>query len=310
VAAQKKNNNDRVARDRVRAYEARQEVHTRIIGRRKRDNLIAAVAVVAVTALALGAQFAHVSLFPEVVATPTAAPTPESESQPIPDPALSENRTWTGTMQLNDVTLDVELDGAGHRQPRTIDAEAGEQAVVMRASAESWVAPEALRDVIRTCWDQDRLAHDYLGFLDIFRPLWRALDGLTEPDPETCFLVRSLLIHGYRRALLRDPMLPDELLAPDWPAIMVFTILVPFGAAALGWNGVYLAELARSSEPASIPRVTGASLFFTYGGVLVGPPAFAGLHNLVGAYTVTYALTALPALAGALILLAARRREK
>ncbi len=116
MAAQKKNNNDRVARDRVRAYEARQEVHTRIIGRRKRDNLIAAVAVVAVTALALGAQFAHVALFPEVVATPTAAPTPESESQPIPDPALSENRTWTGTMQLNGVTLDVELDGAAAPQ--------------------------------------------------------------------------------------------------------------------------------------------------------------------------------------------------
>ncbi|CDK98010.1 putative Monocarboxylate transporter [Magnetospirillum gryphiswaldense MSR-1 v2] len=99
------------------------------------------------------------------------------------------------------------------------------------------------------------------------------------------------------------------LLAPDWPAIMVFAILVPFGAAALGWNGVYLAELAQSSEPANIPRVTGASLFFTYGGVLVGPPAFAGLHTLVGSYTATYALTALPALAGALILMAARRRN-
>ncbi|MGE4278572.1 MAG: phenylacetic acid degradation operon negative regulatory protein PaaX [Magnetospirillum sp.] len=131
--------------------------------------------------------------------------------------ALRRDLGWLGFGQLSPgVMLHPDPDQAAVRQA-LIDAEAGDQAVVMRASAEAWVAPEALRDVIRTCWDQDRLAQDYLGFLDIFRPLWRALDGLVDPDPETCFMVRSLLIHGYRRALLRDPMLPDELLAPDWP---------------------------------------------------------------------------------------------
>jgi len=30
-------------------------------------------------------------------------------------------------------------------------------------------------------------------------------------------VVRTLLMHGYRRALLRDPMLPDELLPANWP---------------------------------------------------------------------------------------------
>lgn len=131
--------------------------------------------------------------------------------------ALRRDLGWLGFGQLSPgVMLHPDPDQAAVRQA-LIDAEAGEQAVVMRASAENWVAPEALRDVIRTCWDQDRLAQDYLGFLDIFRPLWRSLDGMADPDPEICFLVRSLLIHGYRRALLRDPMLPDELLASDWP---------------------------------------------------------------------------------------------
>ena len=96
-------------------------------------------------------------------------------------------------------------------------------------------------------------------------------------------------------------------LAPGWPTAAVFALLVPFGAAALGWNGIYLAELAHAAEPAQIPRVTGASLFFTYGGVLVGPPVFAALHGVVGSYTATYALAAVPAVAGALILLAQRK---
>ncbi|MTJ83638.1 MAG: phenylacetic acid degradation operon negative regulatory protein PaaX [Telmatospirillum sp.] len=95
--------------------------------------------------------------------------------------------------------------------------DAGSFAVAMRASAESWVDPGALRTLIRGCWDLDRLAADYNAFLDIFRPAWRALDGAASITPEQACVIRVLLIHGYRRALLRDPMLPDELLAADWP---------------------------------------------------------------------------------------------
>ncbi|MBX9633418.1 MAG: MFS transporter, partial [Magnetospirillum sp.] len=96
------------------------------------------------------------------------------------------------------------------------------------------------------------------------------------------------------------------LMGPNWPTAAAFAVMVPFGAAALGWNGVYLAELAQAAEPTQIPRITGASLFFTYGGVLVGPSAFAALHGLTDSYTSTYALAALPAFAGAAILARSR----
>lgn len=98
------------------------------------------------------------------------------------------------------------------------------------------------------------------------------------------------------------------LMGPSWPMAAAFAVMVPFGAAALGWNGIYLAELANAADPAEIPRITGASLFFTYGGVLVGPSAFAALHGLTGSYTATYALAALPAFLGAAML--ARRPFK
>ena len=99
-------------------------------------------------------------------------------------------------------------------------------------------------------------------------------------------------------------------LSAQWPAFWVFAVLIPFGAAALGWNGVYLAELAHATEPAQIPRVTGASLFFTYGGVLVGPPCFAMLHDLIGSFPLTYALSALPALVGTAILIWSKRNAR
>ncbi|MBI5164855.1 MAG: MFS transporter [Magnetospirillum sp.] len=95
-------------------------------------------------------------------------------------------------------------------------------------------------------------------------------------------------------------------LGPDSARVAVTAVLVAFGAAALGWNGVYLAGLTHGTPAAQIPRITGASLFFTYGGVLVGPPAFAALVPLVGSYTAVYALSALPALLGVAWLMRAK----
>ena len=131
--------------------------------------------------------------------------------------ALRRDLGWLGFGQLaNGVMLHPDPDHPALRQAL---AEAGaiEGAVVMDAGAEDWTSPEAVRALIGACWDLDRLAADYEDFLEVFRPLWQALSGNGQHDPETCFVVRTLLMHGYRRALLRDPMLPDELLPAHWP---------------------------------------------------------------------------------------------
>jgi sugar phosphate permease len=90
---------------------------------------------------------------------------------------------------------------------------------------------------------------------------------------------------------------------------VVSAILIGFGFAAIGWNGVFLAEVARGSPPLSIGSATGAALVFTFAGVLAGPPAFTLLHGLIGSFTTTFGvMAALPA-AGACLLLLARRTE-
>lgn len=95
-----------------------------------------------------------------------------------------------------------------------VDLEMTERIVIMRASSQA--APQALRSLVKSCWDFDKLSAEYTRFLDSFRPIWRALENADELDPPTCFLVRILLIHEYRRLVLRDPMLPDDLLATNW----------------------------------------------------------------------------------------------
>ena len=46
--------------------------------------------------------------------------------------------------------------------------------------------------------------------------VWQALEAAPSPDPAHCFTARLLVIHEYRRIILRDPELPDELLPADW----------------------------------------------------------------------------------------------
>ena len=111
VVVKKDARESRVARDRLRAYEARQELHARLIGRRKRDNLTFGIAAAVIVALAIGSQVAFATTHqPDPIASATPSTAPISETA-VPSPSLAENRVWTGTITLNDIPLGVELNG-------------------------------------------------------------------------------------------------------------------------------------------------------------------------------------------------------
>lgn len=88
-----------------------------------------------------------------------------------------------------------------------------------------------------------------------------------------------------------------------WPAAAVAFVCAAFGATAIGWNGVYLAQIARRAPPGKAGDATGGSLVFTYGGVLFGPPAFAFLVESGTRYSTAFMIVAVPAVACGLWLL-------
>ena len=89
---------------------------------------------------------------------------------------------------------------------------------------------------------------------------------------------------------------------PETPYGLVLVIAVFCGAGAAGWNGVYLAEIARQVPEHQIASATAATVFFTYFGLVVGPAAFSLLLALSG-YTTAFAGLALLVLIGGLIIL-------
>jgi len=74
-------------------------------------------------------------------------------------------------------------------------------------------------ELVARAWNLDKLAESYSGFVSDYLPVLAELrrDRFAQIDPEEAFLLRILLIHDYRRLLLRDPELPEVLLPQDWP---------------------------------------------------------------------------------------------
>ena len=107
----------REARERLKAYQARQTVHENATKRRFRDNLFAIIGVIIIAGLAATTMIFYFTGGP---GKPVAKPSSSASASPsaaagknvgAPDPSLAANRTWTGTLTLNAVAMGVSLDG-------------------------------------------------------------------------------------------------------------------------------------------------------------------------------------------------------
>jgi phenylacetic acid degradation operon negative regulatory protein len=72
------------------------------------------------------------------------------------------------------------------------------------------------RRIAAASWDLSELSRGYRRFVELFRPVQDMLASGERPSPRAAFIVRTLLIHEYRKVHLRDPLLPSSLLPADW----------------------------------------------------------------------------------------------
>lgn len=87
----------------------------------------------------------------------------------------------------------------------------------------------------------------------------------------------------------------------EWPIALVLIAGAILGGTAVGWNGVYLAEVARLAPADKVGAVTGATSMYTYGGVLAVPTIFALIVAQTDSYAAGFFFAALLASAGAIL---------
>jgi phenylacetic acid degradation operon negative regulatory protein len=91
------------------------------------------------------------------------------------------------------------------------------------ASALPGVQGRTLPQLVADGWDLSEVRAGYEQFIERFSPLLGLRpDGNLEPAQ--AFVIRTLLIHAYRRVQLHDPMLPVELLPGPWPGARAYEL--------------------------------------------------------------------------------------
>jgi len=77
----------------------------------------------------------------------------------------------------------------------------------------------------------------------------------------------------------------------EWVVLLIIGL---FGCTAISWNGVYLAFVAQIAKSENTAKATAGCLFFTFLGVVVGPPIFGYLVQVSGNIGMCFALLCLP----------------
>ncbi len=132
------------------------------------------------------------------------------------------------------------------------------------------------------------------------RVLWGAVaDHVVEPRRVLAMLGLTMALCGVAAALF----------TVSWPFPAVLAVCVLYGATAVGWNGVFLAEVARLAPEGRVAIVTGGTQFFTFAGVLIGPPVFGAIAAATGSYSAGFVLIAALPLAAGVGLLASGGRS-
>jgi len=87
------------------------------------------------------------------------------------------------------------------------------RAIRLEVSAED----DSGRRLLADSWPLENIADAYLKFMKTFEPLRSWITRRAPLANGDAFTARVLLIHHYRRVVLRDPLLPLALLPKDWP---------------------------------------------------------------------------------------------
>jgi peptidyl-prolyl cis-trans isomerase B (cyclophilin B) len=104
-----------IASERLEAFESKQRLEASKADRRKTDNRLALMFASGAVVLAVVSQLAYFSYGPGSVADSTETE-PENTSELVPSSSIAESRIWTGSMQVGDATLELELDGVNAPQ--------------------------------------------------------------------------------------------------------------------------------------------------------------------------------------------------
>lgn len=110
-----------------------------------------------------------------------------------------------------------------------------------------------VKRMVEINWPVQELHQRYEKFIGVFREFFHLVENEDELDPIHAFQLRILLIHQYRRILLKDPNLPSELLPSNWLSINARNLSSNLYQTVVAAGEEFFMEIARTSEGSMPP---------------------------------------------------------
>jgi phenylacetic acid degradation operon negative regulatory protein len=154
------------------------------------------------------------------------------------------------------------------------------EGLLLKSSSEG---SETDRRLVAAGWDLGELTRRYRRFLDTFTPVADAIGPMAEPvgptveaigparqavghtataaraaTDEAAFIIRTLLIHEYRKIHLQDPLLPPALLPVNWVGAAAYDLSKHLYSAVFPAAERYLSNTA-STITAPLPIADGSA---------------------------------------------------
>lgn len=135
---------------------------------------------------------------------------------------------WLGFATIANDILAHPAPDAADLDTRLRELDVGHRLVIMQARTDGPWSTEGgesgVRELVRQSWNLQDIELRYQAFLDGFRPLMAAARRSRKVPPRTALHVRTMLIQEYRKVLLRDPLLPAELLPQSWHGVPAYQL--------------------------------------------------------------------------------------
>ena len=138
--------------------------------------------------------------------------------------SLRKELAWAGFAMIGQGIFGHPVASADVIQDILLRLGAQAKMLVCRTEELPGVSTRPLRELAAEGWNLSAVVQGYRDFIAQFSALLGALETGEVLAPEQAFVVRSLLIHAYRRVQLHDPMLPVELLPDPWPGSEAYAL--------------------------------------------------------------------------------------
>jgi phenylacetic acid degradation operon negative regulatory protein len=127
---------------------------------------------------------------------------------------------------------------------------------VSAATSLADITSRPLTDLLTHCWQLEDVVKGYADFVKRFAPLLALLQEQSDLTDQQAFVIRTLLIHAFRRVQLHDPQLPAELLRADWPGATAYDVCKAIYQIVTPQADAYVALTLATEQDVVLPIAT------------------------------------------------------